>query len=145
MRAIFVILCAGLGLLVNGGEAWAANALIADPLLEGPMLPADQGKLRAAVEEALREQRFDLIATGDVESAISGEPALKGCHTEPCFERLGRVLDGQLVLRYRIKFAMPGGRKNGDWRMNLELLDVEVGAMGARITEECKDCSGKQA
>lgn len=124
---------------------WAANALIADPVLEGPMQPTDQTRLRASVEEALREQRFDLIAASDVESAISGEPNLKGCHTDQCFERLGRVLDAQLVMRYRVKLAMTAGRKNGDWHMNVELFDVEVGAMGSRLTEDCKDCSIKQA
>jgi hypothetical protein len=97
------------------------------------------------VEEVLREQQFDLVATSDIESAIAGEPQLKGCHSELCLERLGRVLDAQIVLRYRVRLTVAAGKPNGDWHMNVEVLDAEVGAIGARLTEDCTDCTTKKA
>lgn len=140
-----LLLAVVLGLLGTRGTAWANNALIVDPVLEGPLQPGEDAKLRAAPEEALREQRFDLIPAADVASALSGEPQLKGCHSDLCFERLGRVLDSQLVLRYRVRLTRPEGKPSGDWHMKVEILDVEVGAMGVRLTEDCTGCTSQRA
>ena len=143
MRGVGWLLLAILAMFLRVGDALAANAILADPLVEGPTAPNDSAMLRAAAEEALREHHLDLIAPTDVESAISGEPQLKGCHSELCLERLGRVLDGQLVVRYRIRFS--AGAPAGSWHMNVEVLDVEVGAIGARLTEDCTSCTNKKA
>jgi hypothetical protein len=134
-----------LGLGLRATPALAANALIADPLVDGPVLPADPPMLRAAVEEALREQQFEIISATDVETTVSGEPQLKGCFSELCLERLGRVLDAQLVVRYRVRFAAAKAKGDGDWHMNVEVLDVEVGATAVRLTEDCAGCSSKKA
>lgn len=138
------ILCLLLALLVSRA-AHANNVVLLEPRFDGPMLPAEQAKLKAAAEEALREQHFQIVPTQDVESAIVGEPNLRGCNTEPCWERLGRVLDSQLVVRYRVKVAVPSGKNNGDWRMAVDVLDVEVGAMGARLVEDRPELSGQKA
>lgn len=138
------ILCLLLALLLPL-VARANNAVVVEPRFDGPMLPIEQTKLRAAAEEALREQHFALVPTQDIESAIAGEPNLRGCNTEPCWERLGRVLDSQIVVRYRVKVALPSGKSNGDWRMSVDVLDVEVGAMGVRLVEDRPDLSGQKA
>jgi hypothetical protein len=133
------------GMNLRAGAASAANALIAAPLVEGTVLPSDLSTLRAAAEEALREQQFDLVAAADVESALSGEPQLKGCHSELCLERLGRVLDAQIVIRYRARLTAATGTQGGEWHLNVEILDVDVGAIGARLTEDCTKCTSKKA
>jgi hypothetical protein len=133
-------------LLCSGSAAAAGTALVLEPTLVGPMLPAEKTALLRAAQDALREQQFDLVAPGDLQTALAGEPQLKDCETELCFERLGRLLASQSVLRVRAKLAQPPGKqKNGDWHLNIELLDVELGSMGARLTEDCTSCTGKQA
>lgn len=133
-----------LGLGGLGGVARAATAVLLEPVLEGPSAQAEAARLRTAAQQALRAQQYNLTPDSDLEVALSGEPQLKSCHTELCRERLGRLLDAQIVARYRIR-ALAEGKKNSDWHMNVEILDVEVGAFGARLTEDCTDCTAAKA
>jgi hypothetical protein len=127
------------------GTARAANALVTEPLIEGPLTPVEAAQLRAAAQAALRAQKFDLTSDGDLEVAFSGEPQFKTCRTEVCLERLGRLLDSQLVVEYSVKTVAPFGKPNADWHFSVEALDVEVGAMGARLTQDCPGCTSAQA
>ncbi|HRI51393.1 MAG TPA: PEGA domain-containing protein, partial [Pseudomonadota bacterium] len=102
-------------------------------------------KLRLAAQKGLQAQGFLLTPDSDLEVALAGEPQLKSCHTEQCRERLGRLLDAQVVARYRIKTHLLPGNKNPGWHLNAEILDVEVGALGAGLTEDCADCTVGQA
>lgn len=142
MAALLVL---GLG-LGAAAPAHAGAALVLNPTVSGPLLPAEQAAIESAIKDAIRSQQFELIAPSDLETAIAGEPQLKDCDSELCFERLGRLLASQLVVRYRLKVNQPAGKqKNADWHLNVELLDVEIGAMGARLTEDCSDCTGQAA
>ncbi len=123
--------------------AWAGNALIVEPQLEGELSKDDVTLLRHTTESALKSQQLSLIAAGDLEATLAGEAQLQGCHTELCYERLGRLLDSQLVIRYRVK-RLASGKGPGPWKLSVEVLDVEVGAMGAKLTEECPSCTEKQ-
>jgi hypothetical protein len=125
-------------------EAWAVTALIMEPAADG-VAPADQVLLRSAVETALQTQQLTLLPAADLEIAISSEPQLKDCSSELCFERLGRLLDSQIVVRYRVKPPVAAAGNQGSWRLNVELFDGEVGAMGARLTEDCSSCTSAQA
>jgi len=142
LAAFFVGMVALCGI---GGTAGAATALITEPQLEGPLSPEEATKLRAATRAALRVQHFDLTADSDLEVAFSGEPQFKTCHTEVCLERLGRLLDSQLVVSYGIKTAVAPGQPSPDWHLSVDILDVEVGAMGARVTLDCPRCTSAQA
>lgn len=127
-------------------SAQAGAALVLNPTVSGPLLPAEQSAIESAIKDAIRSQQFELIAPSDLETAIAGEPQLKDCDSDLCFERLGRLLASQLVVRYRLKVSQPAGKqKNADWHLNVELLDVEIGAMGARLTEDCSNCTGQAA
>ncbi len=125
----------------TGAAARASSALLLAPLLEGPLQPTEQARLRAAAHQGLAAQGFTLTPDSELEIALSGEPQLKSCHSELCRERLGRLLDAQIVARYRIKTQVLPGHKNPSWHINVEILDVEVGALGGRITEDCADCA----
>lgn len=125
--------------------ASAASVLIVEPQLEGELGKDDPAMLRSATESALKSQQLSLIAAGDLEATLSGEAQLQGCHTELCYERLGRLLDSQMVTRYRVKRTGAAGKGAAPWRLSVEILDVEVGAMGAKLTEECASCTDKQA
>ena len=125
--------------------ASAASVLIVEPQLEGELSKDDPAMLRTATEAALKSQQLSLIAAADLEATLAGEAQLQGCHTELCYERLGRLLDSQMVTRYRVKRTGPAGKGAAPWRLSVEILDVEVGAMGAKLTEECPSCTDKQA
>lgn len=134
--------------LVLGGSsavALAGTAVLLAPQLEGALPPAEQAKLRLGAQKGLQAQGFILTPDSDLEVALAGEPQLKSCHTELCRERLGRLLDAQVVARYRIKTHLLPGNKNPGWHLNAEILDVEVGALGAGLTEDCADCTVGQA
>lgn len=147
LAACRVLFGAILGLmLAMPTAAQASSALLLEPSLEGPFSPAEQAGLLSAAKEALRAQQLEIIPTADLENALAGEPQLKDCYSLLCFERLGRLLASQIVLRYRLKVSQPSGREDKPtWRINVTLLDVEVGAQGAQLTEECKNCSTAKA
>lgn len=124
----------------------ARSALLLEPTFDGPMLGAEKDALLAAVRDALRTQQLDTIPPSDLEATLAAEPQLKDCYTELCFERLGRLMASQLVLRYRVKVNQPAGKSTkAEWRLNVELVDVDIGAFGARITENCSACNDTQA
>jgi len=125
--------------------ASAASALIVEPQLEGELAANDPANLRKAAEAALKSQQLGLIPAADLDATLSGEAQLQGCHTELCYERMGRLLDSQLVLRYRIKRSGPAGSGAAPWRLAVEILDVEVGAFGSKLAEDCASCTDKQA
>ena len=139
------LLVAILGLAGSTGAAQAATAVLLEPVLDGLAAQAGAAKLRLAAERALQMQQYILTPQGDLEIALSGEPQLKDCHTELCRERIGRLLDTQIVVRYRIRTQLGAAKKNPDWHINVEIFDGEVGAFGARLTEDCADCSAGKA
>jgi hypothetical protein len=136
---VFGVLC------LSQRDAAAASALIVEPQLEGELSKDEATLLRHTTESALKSQQLSLIPAGDLEATLSGEAQLQGCHTELCYERLGRLLDSQLVTRYRVKRGSAEGKGATAWKLSVEILDVEVGATGAKITEECASCTDKQA
>jgi len=148
------LLVVAAGVLLSSAAAHAGkSALLLAPTVEGPLTPAEQAELMRAARDALSSQELDVIPPAEVEPTLGAEPQLKDCYSELCLERLGRLLAGQLVLRYRVKANLqeppPGPAPANDpgpaWRLHVELLDVEVGAVGARLTEECTSCSNSQA
>lgn len=144
-RASLAVAVAVAVLGLGGTSALAGSAVLLAPQLEGALPPVEQSRLRLAAQKGLQAQGFILTPDSDLEVAQAGEPQLKSCHTELCRERLGRLLDAQVVARYRIKTHDLPGKKNPDWHMNVEILDVEVGALGAGLTEDCADCAVSQA
>ena len=109
------------------GAAHAATATIVESREDGAP-PAEQAKLRGAVEKALQAMQIELIPVRDVEAVIAGEAQLQGCYSELCFERLGRLLDSQLVVYFRAKPLSPAGKKPG-LQLSIALFDGGVGAM----------------
>ncbi len=144
-RPRLLVLIVLLGGLFSFGvrSAHAAGALIAPPQLEGELSEAEKTLLRTATEAALKAQQLSPIAQTDLEATLAGEAQLQGCSTELCFERLGRLLDGQLVVRYRVRRA--DGKGAVAWRLAVDVLDVEIGAFGAKLSEDCARCTDKQA
>jgi hypothetical protein len=126
--------------------ALARSALVLEPTLDGPILGAEKDAFLAAVRDALRTQQLDTIPPSDLDSTLLAEPQLKDCFSELCFERVGRLLASQLVLRYRVKVNAPAGKASKpSWHINIEILDVDVGAFGAKLTEDCSGCNDTQA
>lgn len=138
MLISFVVALCGIG-----GTAQAGSALLVTPLIEGPVLANELAKMRSSVEQAVKAQQLELVPESDLESALSGDPELRGCYSAPCLERLGRLFQSHIVLRYRVRMAA-AEKKNPTWHLNVEVLDVEVGAFGSRLTEDCPDCTGPQ-
>jgi len=125
------------------GDARATTATIVQSREDGAPA-AEQAKLRGAVEKALQAMQIGLIAVRDMEAVIAGEAQLQGCYSELCFERLGRLLDSQLVVHFRAKPLAGAGKKPG-LQLSIALFDGEVGAMGAQLEEQCAECSESQA
>jgi hypothetical protein len=120
------------------------NAVIVEPSADGPLSATELAELRAATRSALIAQQLQLVPSAEIDSMVAGEPQLKGCHSEQCLERLGRLLDAQLVVRYRAKPLTDGSPASG-WHLNVQMMDVEIGALGATLTEDCRGCTSKQA
>lgn len=130
--------------LCFAGAAHASTATVVASPPEGGLPPTMQTALRGAVEKALQGLQVGLIAQRDVEAVIAGETQLQGCYSDLCFERLGRLLDSQLVVHFAAKPLTPAGKKPGV-QLSVALFDGEVGALGARLEEACAECSDSQA
>lgn len=122
------------------GPAWGANAAIIDSTESDKRPPGDQAAMRRAVEKSLLGLQFTVLPASDVEIVVSGEPQLKGCYSELCLERIGRLVDSQIIVRYRLKELTPAG-----FQLYVEIFDDEVGAVGVRQTQDCPGCTGAQA
>ena len=118
--------------------------MVVDSIDDGLSPPVEPVKLRIAVEQALQALQLKLIPARDVEVVLQGETQLKGCYSDLCFERIGRLVDSQLVVHYRIKALAPSGTKPGGLQLSVALFDGEVGAVGARLTEDCPGCTSSQ-
>ncbi len=127
-----------------GGAARATTATIVESPPESGLPPAEHTKLRGAVEKALQGMQIGLIAQRDIESVIAGETQLQGCYSELCFERLGRLLDSQLVVHFQAKPVTAAGKTPG-LQLSVALFDGQVGALGARLEQDCPECTGSQA
>lgn len=122
----------------------ATVALLLPPKLEGPIEASNQTAMEQAVIGALRAQQFDLADKREHETIVQSEPQLADCYSEVCLERLGRLEATQVVVRYRVKLrseAPVAATAAAAWDLSVELLDVEVGAMGSRLSEECTSCT----
>ena len=129
--------------------AHAAEALLLEPKIDGPALAAEIGTLQEAAMKALKAQQFGLIDAREAQSVIAGEAALRDCYSDLCLERLGRLLNAGIVVRFRGKVILPEASKATDkqpsWRFRVDVLDVEVGATGAQPEVDCTNCSVNQA
>lgn len=128
----------------------AAEALLLEPKIDGPALAAEIGTLQEAAIKALKAQQFGLIDAREAQSVIAGEASLRDCYSDLCLERLGRLLNAGVVVRYRGKVILPAeaskaADKQPSWKFRVDVLDVELGATGAHPEAECPSCSVKQA
>jgi len=146
-RAFFLagMLGCSLGLGAGVGSAQAATALLTEAQIEGSLAPTPAAMLRDAVQSALRAQQLELTPESDLAVAYSGEPMFRTCRSELCLERLGRLLDSQTVVNYTVKTEDAAAKSSRPWRLGVQVLDVEAGAFGAQLTEECPSCSDAQA
>lgn len=144
-RLLFLLL-----LLLAARPALATEALLLEPKIDGPALAAEIGTLQERAMQALKAQQFGLIDAREAQSVIAGEAQLRDCFTDLCLERLGRLLAAHVVVRYRGKVILPAeASKSADkqptWKFRVDVLDVEVGAVGAHPEGECTSCTSKQA
>ncbi len=144
-RLLFLLL-----LLLAARPALAAEALLLEPKIDGPALAAEVGTLQERAMQAVKAQQFGLVDAREAQSVIAGEAQLRDCFTDLCLERLGRLLAASVVVRYRGKVILPSeaskaADKQPTWKFRVDVLDVEVGAVGAHPEGECAGCSSKQA
>ncbi len=153
-----VLLGASLGALPTAFAAQAATVL---PIkMVGSTDPVAQAVLQGAVSQSLREQKILDVSAAERDAILLSEPKLAGCLTELCMERIGRLLDSQLVLRAQATLsgtsrepapstkghgAAAADTADGDWEVRIDVFDVEVGAIGASLSSSCRACSAKQA
>ncbi len=145
VRLLFLLL-----LLAAVRPAWATEALLLEPKIDGPALAAEIGTLQEKAMAALKAQGFGLIDARDAQSVVSGEAQLRDCFTDLCLERLGRLVAANIVVRYRGKVILPSeASKSADkqptWKFRVDVLDVEIGATGAHPEGDCTSCTAKQA
>ena len=131
-------------------HAHAGEALLLEPKIDGPALAAEIGTLQEAATKAVRGQQFGLVDAREAQSVIAGEAQLRDCYSDLCLERLGRLMNAAIVVRYRGKVILPSeaskaADKQPSWKFRVDVLDVEVGATGSSSEVECPSCSVKQA
>lgn len=125
----------------------AGSAVVQEPELSGSISEAARQTLDAAIADALKEQGFTLAREQERDSILLGESQLRDCHTPLCLERLGRLLDVQLVAEYRVavKSRIDSEQARSDFELELTLFDVEVGAPGATVKNSCPRCTTAKA
>lgn len=139
LSALAAWLLAVLGLF-GSGTAWAANAAVIDSTEAGKLSPPERAGLHSAVDKVLGGLQFTILPASDLEIVISGEPQLKDCYSDLCLERIGRLIDSQVIVHYQLKPLAAGA----GWQIAVEIFDDEVGAVGARATQDCPGCTGLQ-
>ena len=136
----------GLVLVACTSRAHAAEVLLLEPKMDGPVLSSEVDTLQNAARKALQAQQFGLVDARESQSVLAGEAQLRDCYTDLCLERLGRLLAATLVVRYRGKVSQPPGKDQQPvWKFSVDVLDVEIGATGAHVIEECTSCTIKEA
>ncbi|MBL9008734.1 MAG: PEGA domain-containing protein [Myxococcales bacterium] len=130
---------------VRPGPAVAAErkmACVLDAKTNGSVTPEELLVLENAVNNALKEQQFDLASKGERDTIIQGE-GIQGCFKEECQERIGRLLGAHAVMVYSLKVWR--STSGAAWTLGATYYNVEVGAIGAKATSECPSCTVAQA
>ena len=131
---------AGLGL--GGGPAAAAQDAVA--VLPAPSLAAAlRAPLTQAVSQALGAAHVALLSAAELESALGGDPGLRGCATPTCLERLGRLLGARAVVGFSATAQSPGAKAT--YQLQVDYFQVEVGAQSASLTSTCASCTTAEA
>lgn len=170
-----VAVLAGLAVLGGGSaraqapRAPATLAAMLEPKIEGDLTKEEQLRLETAVTEGLRRAELDVSPPMEREAILSGEPELRGCRSEDCQERIGRLLGAQSVLTHTWQFQRIGAapaapepapagvrprrrgavaaptpaapESKGNFTFSAALFNMSVGAIGVKEKTECKACS----
>lgn len=100
---------------------------------------AVEQRLSQALERAVDSERLSLISR-DFAVQSAGEPAPGPCSDEiRCLLDLAKPSQSDYVLRLRVE------KQPADWQLDLQLVDVEVGAVAATDAQHCPGCSVEQA
>lgn len=106
------LVVAALGMMLHGGAARAGEeglAVVLEPKVEGALGGDEKGHLEAAVVDALRGAQLQVVPGADREAILDGEPELRGCRTDECQDRIGRLLSAQTVVTWELKRSGGGG------------------------------------
>lgn len=117
-------------------------AVVMEAKTNGSLTPEELAAFETAVNNALKEQQFDLASKGERDTIIQGE-GIQGCFKEECQERVGRLLGAHAVIVYSIKVWR--STSGSAWTLGATYYNVEVGALGAKATSECPSCTVAQA
>jgi hypothetical protein len=171
-RSLVLWLSSGLLCCLLGRAAAAEEkglAVVLEPKLEGSFTQAEQARLEAAMAQGLKAADLQALPSADREAILSGEPELRGCRTDECQERIGRLLSAQAVLApiWEVRRMEPppaghGPRETGKrrgaqkaaptyvegqdaWQFTLAHFNVPIGAVGAKELTTCDSCTLEQA
>lgn len=145
VRSVLAGLLCWAALAVTPSSAPAAErkmACVLDAKTNGTVTPEELAQFETAVNNALKEQQFDLASKGERDTIIQGE-GIQGCFKEECQERIGRLLGAHAVLVYSLKVWR--STSGSAWTLGATYYNVEVGALGAKATSECPSCTVAQA
>ncbi len=117
-------------------------AVVMEAKTNGSLTPEELAAFETAVNNALKEQQFDLASKGERDTIIQGE-GIQGCFKEECQERVGRLLGAHAVIVYSLKVWR--STSGSAWTLGATYYNVEVGALGAKATSECPSCTVAQA
>jgi hypothetical protein len=138
-----LLLWAGFGAAASPAHAAERKmACVLDAKTNGSLTPEELAQFESAVNNALKEQQFDLASKGERDTIIQGE-GIQGCFKEECQERIGRLLGAHAVLVYSLKVWR--STSGSAWTLGATYYNVEVGALGAKATSECPSCTIAQA
>lgn len=100
---------------------------------------AAEQRLSQALERAVDAERLSLLMR-DFAVQSAPEPAPGPCADETrCLIDLATPSQSDYVLRLRVE------KQPTDWQLDLQLVDVEVGAVAATDAQHCPGCSVEQA
>lgn len=111
-------------------------------------------QMDAILTAGLQNQTLVVTAAAERDLVLSGEKKLQNCTTPACLEQIGRVLSCRYVVyatakktgglaQAKTKDSSASG--TSDWQLELVVFHTDLGAVGARVQKDCKNCDFQAA
>lgn len=101
--------------------------------------PSQRETARTKLVGGLEAAGFEVVSPAELQRALSGTTGLVNCDSTPCLRRIGELTNARYVVRAELE-------QTGDnWRMAIEVVDVQDQSTAAHVSDQCRPCSDREA
>lgn len=119
------------------GSAFAAERVAVGALqIQGDISDIGRAKIRQNLAGGLASAGFEVVPESEVAQAVQKSSGLAGCDTTACLKKLGEVLGVQRVVKANVELI-----GTARYVINLQLLTVADGQIGAKVEDTCEVCT----